>query len=148
MIEPNIIKLPTRLNIKFQDISKDNVLAKMAQETQTMAPSYEQNKAKIGEIHGTVNLGFKRPVHEGYTFDLTSARLFIENREYQRKVVELLKQFYPNRSVENKNLRVYTVVFSMLNSVVQLHMVWRKKTWLNAKEVSQAEQAAKQLGHC
>ena len=65
-MEPNIIKLPTRLNIKFQDISKDNVLAKMAQETQTMAPSYEQNKAKIGEIHGTVNLGFKRPVHEGY----------------------------------------------------------------------------------
>ena len=60
------MKVPTRLNIKFQDISKDNVLAKMAQETQTMAPSYEQNKAKIGEIHGTVNLGFKRPVHEGY----------------------------------------------------------------------------------
>ena len=57
------------------------------------------------------------------TFDLTSARLFIENREYQRKVVELLKQFYPNRSVEDKNLRVYTVVFSMLNSVVQLHTV-------------------------
>ena len=66
MIEPNIIKLPTRLNIKFQDISKDNVLAKMAQETQTMPPSYEQNKAKIGEIHRTVNLGFKGPVHEGY----------------------------------------------------------------------------------
>ena len=31
-----------------------------------MAPSYEQKTAKIGEIHGTVNLGFKRPVHEGY----------------------------------------------------------------------------------
>ena len=31
-----------------------------------LAPSYEQNAAKIGEIHGTVNLGFKRPVHEGY----------------------------------------------------------------------------------
>ena len=31
-----------------------------------MAPSYKQNTAKIGEIHGTVNLGFKRPVHEGY----------------------------------------------------------------------------------
>ena len=66
MIEPNIIKLPTSVNIKFQDISKDNVLAKMAQETQTMAPSYEQNEAKIGEIHGTVNLRFKRPVHKGY----------------------------------------------------------------------------------
>ena len=32
-----------------------------------MAPSYEQKTAKIGEIHSTVNLGFKRPVHEGYT---------------------------------------------------------------------------------
>ena len=31
-----------------------------------MAPSYKQNTAKIGEIHGTVNLSFKRPVHEGY----------------------------------------------------------------------------------
>ena len=31
-----------------------------------MAPSYEQNTAKLGEIHGTVNLGFKPPVHEGY----------------------------------------------------------------------------------
>ena len=62
MIEPNIRKLPKRMNIKFQDISNDNVLANMAQETQTMAPSYEQNKAKIG----AVNLGFKRPVHEGY----------------------------------------------------------------------------------
>ena len=31
-----------------------------------MAPSYKQNTAKIGEIHGTVNLRFKRPVHEGY----------------------------------------------------------------------------------
>ena len=31
-----------------------------------IAPSYEQNTAKLGEIHGTVNLTFKRPVHEGY----------------------------------------------------------------------------------
>ena len=65
VIEPNIIKLPTRLNIKFQDISKDNFLAKMAQETQTMAPSYEL-KTKIGEVHSTVNLIFKRPVYKGY----------------------------------------------------------------------------------
>ena len=33
-----------------------------------MAPSYKQNTAKIGEIRGTVNLGFKRPVHKGYTY--------------------------------------------------------------------------------
>ena len=82
------------------------------------------------------------------TFDLTSARLFIETREYQRKVVELLKEFYPNRGVKNKILRVYTVAFSMLNSVVQLHTVWRQKRLLSDEEVSQAEQAVKQLGHC
>ena len=38
----------------------------MARQKHTMAPSYEQNTAKIGEIDGTGNLGFKRPVHEGY----------------------------------------------------------------------------------
>ena len=31
-----------------------------------MAPIYEPNRGKTGEIHDTVNLGFKRPVHEGY----------------------------------------------------------------------------------
>ena len=41
-------------------------MAKVARQKHTIAPSYEQNTAKLGEIHGTVNLGFKRPVHEGY----------------------------------------------------------------------------------
>ena len=40
--------------------------AKIARQKHTMAPSYKQNIAKTGEIHGTVNLRFKRPVHEGY----------------------------------------------------------------------------------
>ena len=31
-----------------------------------MASSYAQNTAKSCEIHGTVNLPFKRPVHEGF----------------------------------------------------------------------------------
>ena len=31
-----------------------------------MASSYAQNTANTGEIHGTVNLPFQRPVHEGY----------------------------------------------------------------------------------
>ena len=43
--------------------------AKIARQKHTIAPSYEQTTAKIGEIHGTVNLGFKRPVHEGYILD-------------------------------------------------------------------------------
>ena len=38
-----------------------------------MAPSYKQNTAKIGEIHGTVNLRFKQPVHEGYNDDIWSS---------------------------------------------------------------------------
>ena len=40
-----------------------------------MAPSYEQNTAKIGEIHATVNLGFKRLVHEGYRLDVTTGNV-------------------------------------------------------------------------
>ena len=43
---------------------------------------------------------------------------------------------------------MYTVVFSMLNTFVQLHTVWQQKTWLTDEEVSHAEQAAKQMGHC
>ena len=42
------------------------IWAKIARQKHTIAPSYEQKTAKIGEIHGTVNLRFKRPVHKGY----------------------------------------------------------------------------------
>ena len=41
-----------------------------------MAPSYKQNTAKIGEIHGTVNLRFKRPVHEGYIYSKEAPQNF------------------------------------------------------------------------
>ena len=34
-----------------------------------MAPSYEQNTAKSRQIHTTVNLPFKRPVHKWYMED-------------------------------------------------------------------------------
>ena len=37
--------------------------------TRTMKPSYEQNTTKNCEIHGTVDLRFKRPVHEGFKED-------------------------------------------------------------------------------
>ena len=49
--------------------------AKIARQKHTIAPSYEQNTAKLGEIHGTVNLGFKRPVHEGYNMWRTTFQL-------------------------------------------------------------------------
>ena len=41
-------------------------LGEVARQKHMIPPSYEQNTAKLGEIHGTVNLGFTRPVHEGY----------------------------------------------------------------------------------
>ena len=40
------------------------------------------------------------------TFDLTSAGIFLEKPEYQKGVVELLKEFYPNRTVEGKNVYI------------------------------------------
>ena len=54
------------------------------------------------------------------TFDLTSARILLEKPEYQKRVVELLKEFYPNRTVEGKNVKVYTIVFSIFRSVADL----------------------------
>ena len=82
------------------------------------------------------------------TFDLMSARIFLQKPEFQKRVVELLKEFHPNRTVEGKNVKVYTVVFSIIRSVVDLHGLWRKKTFLSDTEVACADQAAKQLGLC
>ena len=76
-------------------------------------------------------------------FDLTPARIFLEKLEYQKRVVELLKEFYPNRTVDGKNVKVYTVVFSIIRSVADLHGLWRKKTFLSDAEVAGADQAAK-----
>ena len=80
------------------------------------------------------------------TFDLTSASIFLEKPEYQKRVVELLKEFYPNRTVEGKNVKVCTFVFSIIRSVADRHRLWRKKTLLSDAEVACADQAAKQLG--
>ena len=40
------------------------------------------------------------------TFDLTSARIFLETPEYQKRVVHSLKEFYPNHTVEGKKVCV------------------------------------------
>ena len=77
-----------------------------------------------------------------------SARIFLEKPQYQKRVVELLKEFYPNHTVERKNVKVYTIVISIIRSVADLHGLWRKKTFLKHAEVACADQAAKQLGVC
>ena len=50
--------------------------------------------------------------------------------------------------MEGKNVKVYTVVFSFIRIVADLHGLWRKKTFLSDAEVACADQAAKQLGVC
>ena len=53
-------------------------------------------------------------------FDLTSARIFLEKPEYQKRVVELLKEFYPNRIVEGNNVKTPTraLFFSILHRCI------------------------------
>ena len=65
-ISPNVLNHATTSNLQIALICWILLSAKIARQKHTMAPSYEQKTAKIGEIHGTVNLGFKRPDHEGY----------------------------------------------------------------------------------
>ena len=71
-------------NLSVAHICWISLSAKIARETHTLAPSNVQNTAKIGEIHGTVNLGFKRSVHEGYTYgkvaNVEAGMAFLEDR--------------------------------------------------------------------
>ena len=65
-ISPNVLNHAATSNLYIAHICWILLWAKIARQKHAMAPSYEQNTAKMGEIHGTVNLGFKRPVHDGY----------------------------------------------------------------------------------
>ena len=80
------------------------------------------------------------------TFDLTSARVFLEKTEFHKRLVEFRKEFYLNRIVEGENVKVYTMIFSIIKSVANLQISWRKKAFLSNAEVSCVDQATKQLG--
>ena len=81
-------------------------------------------------------------------FDLTSARVFLDDTQYQRRVVDLLKEYYPNRKAPNAAIKVYTVVHTMLLALTHLHTLWRKNVCPSDVEVEEAERWAKKLGHC
>lgn len=89
----------------------------------------------------------QRPTSEKQ-FDLTSARMFLENSTWQMKLVNTLREYYPDRTVEGGKLKVYTVIQSLLFSVARLHKIWRTKTLLTPEEVDMAEAAAKKVGEC
>ena len=81
-------------------------------------------------------------------FDLTSARIFLDDTQYQQRVVDPLKEYYPNRKAPNGAIKVYTVVHTMLLALTHLHTLWRKKVYLSDVEVEEAERWAKKLGQC
>ena len=80
-------------------------------------------------------------------FDLTSARVFLDDTQYQQRVVDLLKEYYPNRKAPNGAIKVYTVVHTMLLALTHLHTLWRNKVYLSDVEVEEAERWAKKLGN-
>ena len=80
------------------------------------------------------------------TLDLTSARVFLDDTQYQQRVVNLLKEYYPNGRAPNGAIKVYTVMHTMLLALTQLHTLWRRKVYLSDVQVEEAERWAKKLG--
>ena len=74
-----------------------------------------------------------------HSFDLTSARVFLDDTQYQHRVVDLLKEYYPDRRAPNGAIKVYTVVHTILLALTNLHTLWRKKAYLSDVEVEEAE---------
>ena len=72
-------------------------------------------------------------------FDLTSAHVFLDDTQYQHRVVDLLKEYYPNRRAPNGAIKVYTVVHTILLALTHLHTLWRIKGYFSDVEVEEAE---------
>ena len=81
-------------------------------------------------------------------FDLTSARVFLDDTQYQHRVVDLLKEYYPHHRAPNGATKVYTVVHTILLALAQFRTLWRKKAYLSDVEVEESERWAKKLGEC
>ena len=79
-------------------------------------------------------------------FDLTSARVFLDDTQYQHRVGDLVKEYYPDRRAPNGAIKVYTVVHTILLALTNLHTLWRKKAYVSDVEVEEAERWAKKLG--
>ena len=81
-----------------------------------------------------------------HAFDLTSACVFLDGTQYQQRVGDVLKEYYPNWKAPNRAIKVYTVVHTILLALTHLHILWRKKVYLSHFEVEEAERWAKKLG--
>ena len=71
-------------------------------------------------------------------FDQNSARVFLDDTQYQRRVDDLLKEYYPDRRAPNGAIKEDTVVHTILLALTNLHTLWRKKAYLSAVEVEEA----------
>ena len=60
-------------------------------------------------------------------FDLTSMRVFLDDTQYHQRVVDLLKEYYPNCKAPNGARKMYTVVHTMLQQVWALVVVGGRK---------------------
>ena len=72
-------------------------------------------------------------------FDLTSAHVLLDDTQYQQRVVDLLKEYYTDRTSPDGAIKMYTVVHTMLLALTRLHILWRKKDYLSDVEVEEAE---------
>ena len=83
-----------------------------------------------------------------HTFDLTSARVFLDETQYEQRVVDLLKEYYPNGKAPNAAIKVYSVVHTMLPTLTHLHTLWLKNVYFSDVVAEEAKRWAKKLGEC
>ena len=55
-----------------------------------------------------------RPTKDGQ-FDITSSRFFLTRPTWQRRVVDLIREFYPGKRVDGHPCYISTVVHSLLH---------------------------------
>ena len=87
-------------------------------------------------------------IPQAYRVALHSAKkcVFLDDAQYQQRVVDLLKEYYPNCKAPNGAMKVYTLVYTMLLVLAHVHTLWRKKVYFSDVEVDEAKRWAKKWG--
>ena len=86
-----------------------------------------------------------RPMKDGQCGN-TLSRSFLTQPLWQRRVVDLIREFYPQKRVEGHPYFVHAVLHSVLSCVAKLQTLWHHKAWLTDAQVEEGKSATTRLG--
>ena len=86
-----------------------------------------------------------RPTKDGQ-FDITSSHFFRMNPIWQQRVVDLIREFYPQKRVQGHPYYVHIVLHALMTCVAKLQTLWHYKAWLTDAQVEEGKAAAARLG--